>query len=57
MAVKKKPLKIVDLDPANDPDAGLQVRESVIRELREQMSDKNRKLIPHAEVRKKYGFH
>jgi len=50
---KKTPKR---LKTSNDPDAGLQLKESVIRELREQMNDKNRKLIPMSEVAKKYGF-
>jgi len=39
-----------------DPDAGLEVRKSLIVRLRKQMKEKNRKLTPHAEVLKMYGL-
>ena len=39
-----------------DPDAGLEVRKSLITRLRKQIKEKNRKLTPLSEVRKTYGL-
>jgi len=39
-----------------DPDAGLEVRKSLITRLRKQMKEKNRKLTPLSEVAKMYGL-
>ena len=39
-----------------DPDAGLEVRKSLVTRLRKQMKEKNRKLIPLADVAKKHGL-
>ena len=44
------------LDFFGDPDAGLEVRKSLITRLQKQMKQKNRKLIPHSEVLKRYGL-
>lgn len=39
-----------------DPDAGLEVRKSLVARLRKQMKEKNRKLTPLSEVAKMYGL-
>ena len=38
-----------------DPDAGLELRPSHLRELKKRMAQKNRKLTPLSVVAKKYG--
>ena len=38
-----------------DPDAGLELRTSHLRELKKRMAQKNRKLTPLSVVAKKYG--
>lgn len=39
-----------------DPDEGLELKKSFISELKKDMARKNRKLISHADVLKKYGL-
>lgn len=38
-----------------DPDAGLEVRKSLVTRIQKQMKEKNRKLVPMSAVTKKYG--
>ena len=45
--------KIIEL--YGDPDAGLELKESFVAELRKRMK-KKQKLTPHAAVLKKYGL-
>ena len=39
-----------------DPDAGLELKPSFVRELKKRMAQKDRKLTSHAEVLKRYGL-
>lgn len=39
-----------------DPDAGLELKKPFLARLKKSMAQKNRKLVPHAEVLKKYGL-
>lgn len=49
---KKTPKK---LRASSDPDAGLEIKESFIRELARRVAQKNRTFVTHEEVLKKYG--
>ncbi|MEK7155379.1 MAG: hypothetical protein AAB734_00720 [Patescibacteria group bacterium] len=46
--------KIIEL--YGDPDAGLEFKKSFVDRLRRSMRSKNRKLVPHSEILKKYGL-
>lgn len=62
MTVKERNKKLENLveqkilEFFGDPDSCLEIRKDFLIKLRKQMQQKNRKLISHADVLKKYGL-